>query len=154
MSPDEERLLEQLAVVAFRNTENNYLPLPIFPHAKPVQMARLPVERKQGEEGQNNLLFKSRIENGRRWIDHLPGSFNDQLISTMFLDIDQDVATKTVKEYYSTKLRLGPENSASLKIYASLNDKAYERINRMLYYLLGVRVLALIERVRKIRKPC
>ena len=138
MSPALERLLGQLAVVAFCNTENNYLTLPNFPHAKPVQMARLPAERKQGEVGQNNRLFKSRIENGRRWMDHLSGSFNDQLLAAMFLDIDQAVATKTVKEYYSTQLRLGTENLASLKSYASLNDKAYERFNRMLCYMLGV----------------
>ena len=70
----------------------------------------------------------------------------------MFLEIDEGVATKTVKEYYSLKMRLQAENSACLKIYASLNDKVYERFERMLFYLLEIRVLAPIKEVQKLKQ--
>ena len=56
----------------------------------------------------------------------------------MFSEIDEGVATKTVKEYYSLKMRLQAKNSACIKMYFSLNDKVYERFERMLFYLLGV----------------
>ena len=88
-------------------------------------MAKHPGEFKQGDEGKNKKLEKRRIENDRRWLSHLPGTFNDKVISRMFVEIDEVVATKTVKEYYSLKMRLQAENSACLKIYASLNDKVY-----------------------------
>ena len=53
------------------------------------------------------------------------GTFNDVVISRMFLEIDEDVATNTVKEYYSM-LQAITINSASLKILPCLlNDKAY-----------------------------
>ena len=131
LSPALERLLGQLAVVAFRNSEHSFLSLLNFPGRKQIQMAKLPEERKQGQERENKRLFNKRIESGRHWINHLPGSFNDKVISRMFLNIDEDVATNTVKEYYSTKIRLPAASSASLKSYASLNDKVYERFNRM-----------------------
>ena len=53
---------------------------------------------------------------------HLPGTFNDVIISNKFLEIDDNIATKTAKEHYSMRLRLQAENSACLKMYASLNE--------------------------------
>ena len=67
----------------------------------------------------------------------------------MSLDIDEDVATKTAKEYYNTKIRLQAENFASFESYALLNNKVYERFDRMLFYLLGVRVLTSIKNSQK-----
>ena len=48
--------------------------------------------------------------------------------------------------------RLQVETSACLKIYASLNDKVYERFERMLFCLLGIRVLAPIKEVQKLKQ--
>ena len=79
-------------VVAFKNTESNFLSLLNFPHAKRVEMALLPQARKLGDEGENKRLFNRRIENSQRWLGHLPGSFNDEGISTMFLNIDPKIA--------------------------------------------------------------
>ena len=39
-----------------------------------------------------------------------------------------------------------------LENYASLNDKVYERFERMLFYLLEIRVLAPIKEVRKLKQ--
>ena len=124
--------------IPVKNTVNDFLAVPNFPHAKPIQIARLPLERKQGDEGHNNILFKARIDTGQRWLGHLTGAFNDELISTMFLNADQRITTKTIRQCYSTQLRLGPEESASLKSFAGLNDRKYEIFNRMLFHLLGV----------------
>ena len=88
LSLAEERLLGQMAAVAFRNTTNNFLVLLNFPHTKPIQIARLPLERKKSDEGQNKSLFKARIDTGQCWLGHLPGAFNNELISTIFLNID------------------------------------------------------------------
>ena len=104
LSPAQERLLGQLAIIGFRNSENNCIAVANFPGNRPVRMAKLPGIYKQCDEGKNKRIHKSRVESARRWLDHLPGSFNDAVISAMFLEIDDDVATKTVKEYYSTKL--------------------------------------------------
>ena len=114
-------------------------------------MAHLSVEYKQGNEGQNKKLFKSIIETSWSSINHLPGSFNDEVISSMFLDVDRSVISKTAKEYYSTKLRSGPEDSALLKSYVSLNSKVYKKFNRMLYYLLWDQVFATIKSVQKLK---
>ena len=80
VSSAEERLLGQLAAMAFRNTATNFLTVPNFPHVKPIQIARLPLERKHGDEEQNKRVFKARIDTGQRWLDHLPGVFNNELI--------------------------------------------------------------------------
>ena len=59
----------------------------------------------------------------------------------MYLDIDEDVDTKTVKEYVLVlqhQKRLQTENSMSLKSYGLLNDNLYERFDRMIFCSLGV----------------
>ena len=152
LTPSQERVLGQLAVIGFRNSKNNYLSVANFPRNRQLQIAKLPGEYKQGDEGKNKRLYKRRIDTGRRWLEHLPGTFNDTVISRLFLEIDKVVATKTIKEYYSLNMRLQAENSACLKIYASLNDKVYERFERMLFYLLNIRVLAPIKEVRKLKQ--
>ena len=75
--------MNQLAIVVFRNTANNFLAVPNFPRAKPIQIVRLP----PNNEGQNKILFKPRIDTGQRWCIHIPEAFNNELISTMLLNV-------------------------------------------------------------------
>ena len=117
----------------------------------PIQIVKLPQMRKRGQEDQNKRLFKARMESGQRWIQHLPGAFHADLISTMFLDVDKVEATKAIKQSQKMCLRLGPHDSASLKSYGGLNNKQYVRLNRMLFYLSGLWLLAPIKSVRRLK---
>ena len=138
LTPGQERLLGQLSIVDFCCSENKYLALANFQDKRQIQIAKLPGKCKQGKEGNNKRVLKRRIDNGRCLFNHLPGTFNNVIISKTIVEIDEKVAAKTVKEYYSIKLRLRAENFVCLKIYALLNDKVYEKCERMLFYLLGV----------------
>ena len=95
LSLRKERLLGQLTDVAFCSSQGSYLlSLSHFPRAMPIHIARLPQLRKHGKEGQNQQLFKARMETGKRWGGHLPEAFHAELMSRIFLDIDQEAATK------------------------------------------------------------
>ena len=84
---------------------------------------------------------------------HLPGGFNDELIARMFVDIDdEEIVRKTLRKYYNNRLRLNAEDSASLKSCAGLSDNAYVKLSRGLFYFTGLRVLAPIKAVRRLRK--
>ena len=153
LTQDENRLFGQFAVVAFSNVpEGRKLSLPNFPRAKPIQITQLPRQYKQGQEASNKKLFKRRIKKGKAWMGHLPGHFNDELISKMFIDIDdEEIIRKTLQNYHNTRLRLNAEDAAALKSYAGLNDSAYIRFSRGLFFFRGLRILAPIRDVRQLR---
>ena len=50
LTPGQERVLGQLAVIGFCKSENNYLSVANFPGHRQVQMAKLPGKYKQGDE--------------------------------------------------------------------------------------------------------
>ena len=82
LTSSEERLLGQLAVIVSRNTNNaEHISLPNFPRSMPIKITCLPRQRKLGDEQQNRRLYSARIKTGKKWLDHLPGDFNDELIS-------------------------------------------------------------------------
>ena len=152
MSLEEEQLCGQLVVVAFRSSKvPDVLTLRNFERAMPIQIVKLPHMRKQGQDDQNKRLLKARMESGKRWIQHLPEAFHADLISKMFLDVDKAEATKAIKQSQKTCLRLGPNDSASLKSFVGLNNKQYVRLNRMLFYLTGLWLLAPIKSVRRLK---
>ena len=152
LSSEEERLLGQLAVVGFRGSKvTDVLTLRNFPRTMPIQIAKLPHLRKHGQGDQTKRLFKARMERGKRWIQHLPEACHADLISTMFLDVDKVKATKAIKQSQQMCLRLGPHESASLKSYVGLSYKQYVKLNRMLFYLTELSLLAPIKSVRNLK---
>ena len=50
LTPGQERVLGQLAVIGFRKSENNYISVANFPGHRQVHIAKLPGEYKQGDE--------------------------------------------------------------------------------------------------------
>ena len=57
------------------------------------------MQYKSGDEQYNERLFKIRIRTGRTWMGYLPGVFNDELISKLFLEINPIQAQLTVRTY-------------------------------------------------------
>ena len=83
---------------------------------------------------------------------HLPGAFNNDLIAKMFIEIDEEIARKTLQKYHNNRLRLNAEDSASLKSFAGLSDNAYVKLGRGLFYFTRLKLLAPIKEVRRLRK--
>ena len=154
LKPDENRLFGQLAVVAFSKFPvGKPLSLLNFPRRRPFLISQLPVQYKQGQETHSKNLFKRRIRNGEAWMGHLRGFFNDELIAKMFLKIaDEELVRKTVRKYHNHQLRLTAEDAAALKSYAGLTDNAYVKINRCLFHLRGLRILAPLQDVKRLRR--
>ena len=152
LTSSEERLLGQLAVIAFRNMpDGKIISLPNFPRAKNIQLARLPRQYKEADEVQNKKLYKSRITTGRKWMNHLPGVFNDKVLATIFLQIEPEILKKTFKQFQKTQLRLGADDSSSIKSFVGLSDKQYVKFNRVVSYFTGLRLVAPIKTVRNLR---
>ena len=102
LTSSEERLLGQLSVIKFRNSKDaEPVSLLNFHKSMPIRIARLPQQRKLGDKKHNKRLYSARIKTGKKWLDHLPGDFNDYLISYLFLQIDADRAETAVKTYYN-----------------------------------------------------
>lgn len=153
LTSSEERLLGQLAVIAFRNTDDaEHISLPNFPRSMPIKITRLPRQRKLGDEQQNRRLYSARIKTGKKWLDHLPGDFNDELISNLFLNIGVEQAASAVKKYYNNNQRLNPKDSSSLKGFAGMSDQQYVKFSRGFFYFTGIRILAPILDVTRLRK--
>jgi len=71
----------------------------------------------------------------------------------MFVDIDdEEIVRKTLRKYHNDRLRLNAEDAASLKSFAGLSDNAYIKFGRGLFYFTGLRVLAPINDVSRLRK--
>ena len=56
-------------------------------------------------------------------MNHLPGVFNYKVIAKLFLDIEPETINKAFKRFQNTQLRLGAEDSSSIKSFAGLSDK-------------------------------
>ena len=152
LSGTEKRLLGQLAVVAFQGTDDaDYITLPNFPHAMRIQLARMPRQRKKGDELHNTSLYAARIKVGKTWMRHLPGDFNDELIAALFLDIDEERASKVMQKYHNRHMRMNSHDSASLKSFVGLNDSQYVRFMRSTFYFAGLRILAPIREIYLLR---
>ena len=98
LSSSEDRLLGQLSVIKFR-TKSDAEPVSLlnFPKCMPISIIRLPQQRKLGDKKHNNRLYSAQIKTGKKWIEHLSGSFNDELISNLFLQIKDDQVETAVK---------------------------------------------------------
>ena len=103
LTPDENRLFGQFAVVAFSDVPSGqHLSLPNFPRRRPINILQLPGQYKQGQESLNKNLNKRRIRNGKAWIGRLRGFFNDELIAKMFVKIaDEELVRKTLRKYHN-----------------------------------------------------
>ena len=153
LSSSEDRLLGQLSVIKFR-TKSDAEPVSLlnFPKCMPISIIRLPQQRKLGDEKHNNRLYSARIKTVKKWIEHLPGSFNDELISNLFLQIKDDRVETAVKKYYNKNRRLSSYDASCLKGFAGLSDKQYMRFSRAFYYFTGIRILAPIKDIQLLRK--
>ena len=152
LSATELRLLGKLAVLAFRNVpDGEPISVPSFPRWNNISIAKLPSQYKFGDEEHNQLLFKRRIKTGKTWIGYLPGLFNDELISKMFLEIDPAKAQRTIRKYQNNHLRLAAEDSLTLKEFVGMSDMSYIKFNRAMFYFSGSWFLAPIRHVREIR---
>lgn len=144
LEANEMRLLGQLAVVAFdKSNDADILSFPNFTKCQQINLARMPRQMKKGDEAHNNALFRARIKTGRKWLAHLPGSFHDELIATLFFEIDPARAATALKKYHNKHLRMNAEHSSTLKSFVGLNDKQYIRLMRALYYFSGMRMFCL-----------
>ena len=144
----EKRLLGQLAVVEFRDVpDGESVSLLNFPHAQKIGLVKLPQLKKLGQEEHNNKLYKRRIKTGKRWMNHLPGDFNSELIETLFLQLDPDAIKKTFKKVQNTQLRLNAEDSSSIKSWTGMTNASYVRFNWFLFYLTGLLLLAPIKHI-------
>ena len=152
LSAPELRLLGKLAVLAFRNVpDGEPISVPSFPRWNNISVAKLPAQYKLGDEEHNQLLFKRRIKTGKKWMGYLPGLFNDELISKLFLDIDPARAQRTIRKYQNNHLRLSAEDSLSLKEFVGMSDMSYTKFNRGMFYFSGSWFLAPIRHVQEIR---
>ena len=79
----------------------------------------------------------------RKWLGHLPGSFNDQLISRLYLDVNGERAIYILKTYCNTHLRMSTEDSSALMVFVGLSQRQHEQFNRAVFYYTGLRILAL-----------
>jgi hypothetical protein len=150
LSSNEERLLlRQLSVVVFCNTD--FMPVPTFPRATPIQITRLLHQRKMGDEGRNRRLQLARNKIVKKWVGHLPETTTDKLLSELFDDLDTELATPAVKTYHNTHLRLNPKTSASLEAFSGLNGTQYVQFSRILFHFKELRILAPITEVHSLR---
>jgi hypothetical protein len=151
-SSAEQRLLGQLAVVAFCSSKyKDLFSLPTFSRSMSIHIARLLQLQNRGNGGQNQVLFRVRMQTDKCWLGHLLEAVHADLILAIFLDVDKEGATKSMKRCQNSCLRLSLEDSASLKSYTGLNNKQYVRLNRMLFYLTGIRLLAPIKTIQSLK---
>ena len=147
----EKRLLGQLAVIGFKQAgDGEKLELLNFPNAQKIQLVRIPRQLKVGQEMQNKALFSKRIQTGKRWMSYLPRPFHDELVCSMFLEVDQVRATKVLQKYYNKHLRVGPADSSTFKSFVGLNDAEYVRLMRGNFYFAGMRIYAPIKAIYKL----
>ena len=59
--------------------------------------------------------------------------YHNELIASLFLEINKDKAVGVFKIYYNKQLRLSPEDSTSLRSWVSLNDTQYSRLMQGLF---------------------
>ena len=152
LSDHEKRLLGQLACIAFEESEDDAaLDFLNFPHCQRIHLVRLPRQLKKGDELNNKKLFSSRIKTGKKWMKYLPGSFHDELVASLFLEIDKTRAASVLRRYHNKHLRMCAENSSTLRNFVGLNDRQYIRLMRALFYFAGMRILAPISHVYLLR---
>ena len=154
LTSSEDRLLGKLSVVKFRKSSDaEPASLPNFERCMPISILPLPQQRKLGDEKHNKRLYSARIKTGKKWLDYLPGDFNDELISHLFLQIKDDDRVETaVRNYYNKNRRLSANHSSCLKGFAGLSDQQYIRFSRAFYYFTGMRILAPIKDIILLRK--
>ena len=93
----EKRLLGQLAVIAFHETKDaQKIEFLNFLSCQRINLVRLTWHLKQGDEMHNKKLFASRIKTGKKWMQHFPNAFHDELVAELFLEIDKKRATNVL----------------------------------------------------------
>ena len=108
--------LGQLVVIAFRYS-NDADPTAFlnFRHCRCIDLAVLPNQYKVGAEAHNKALFQSRIKTGKKWMSYLPKQYHNELIASLFLEINEDRAARVLKTFHNNQLRLSIEDLTSLK---------------------------------------
>ena len=128
-------MLGQLAVLAFRTVpDGEAILVASFPRWKNISLAKFPLQYKVGDEAHNRLLFKRRMKTGKTWMGYLPGVFNDELISKMFLEIDPSTAQTTIRKYQNARLRMSAAESFALKEFVGMSDMSYIKFNRAMFF--------------------
>ena len=152
LSAPDSRMLGKLAVLAFRSVpDGEAISVAIFSRWKNISITKLPLQYKLGEEAHNRILFKRRMKTGKTWMAYLPGVFNDELISKLFLGIDPSIAQRTISQYQTTRLRMSADDSFALKEFVGMSDMSYIKFNRAMFYFCGYRFLAPVSQLREFR---
>ena len=152
LSAPDSRMLGQLAVLAFRGVpDGKAISVASFPRWNNISITKLPLQYKLGEEAHNRILFKRRMKTGKTWMAYLPGVFNDELISKLFLGIDPSIAQRTISQYQTTRLRMSADDSFALKEFVGMSDMSYIKFNRAMFYFRGYRFLAPVSQLREFR---
>ena len=69
----------------------------------------------------------------------------------MFVAIDDEIIRKTLQKYQSNRLRLTAQDSSSMKSFVGLSDNQYVKLSRGTFYFTGLKLLAPISNVRRLR---
>ena len=108
---------------------------------------------KLGDEKYNKRLYSAQVKTGKKWLEYLPGDFNDELIPYLFNQMrDDDRVETAVENYYNKNRRLSAHDSSCLKEFAGLSDQKYAIFSRAFYYFTGIRILAPLKDIQLLRK--
>ena len=68
---------------------------------------------KLGDEKYNKRLYSAQVKTGKKWLEYLPGDFNDELIPYLFNQMrDDDRVETAVENYYNNNRRLSAHDSS------------------------------------------
>ena len=77
----------------------------------------------------------------------MPEINSKELGAQLFDDLDGDVAARAVKKYHNKHLRLNARDSATLKMFAGMNDNHYIKFSRSYFSITGLRILVPIKKI-------
>ena len=131
-----EKLLGQLAVVAFRGSEWSQLVLvPTFPKSQRIWIACQPRQYKVGDGETSKRLLSARMKTRKECLSHLPVSFNNGLITRHYLDANAEHAVPVLINHFNAHLWMNTEDSSALMGFVGLSLRQYERLNRAVFFL-------------------
>ena len=145
LADHELRLLGQLAYKGFKSIdcENKRLVLKSFERYNPFQIARVP--EMYGGQTDNKMSMKKshdrHVDTAAQWMDHLPGSFGDELMISFCLEKKKEMKA-LIARHHPGIYRLNATETLVLQSFVSLNEKQIDKLGRVSFHLLGLRLLA------------
>ena len=96
-------------------------------------------------------LSRAQLKIGMKWMNHLPQHFHQELIGKPFLELNQVHTIGMLQEHHNQYMRCNIKDSSALKSFVGLNDAQYVRLLQALFYFAGMRVLAPIKGIYRLR---